>query len=141
MGFWFFNKNKTSREQSQKVSLSSILNKYFDGSNSKLHSDATQLLETTKYDISEDEMINLLVSSLVFRELKKDWNAKVSNYLKSKCDNKLSDIELKWLYVYCDVHYIKKDPQQEIFLRCEIVGRQMGAPSPLGNISSDYIFK
>lgn len=139
--FDFFKKKKEISEETRRDFLNKILSKYFEGSKSKLESDASELLEITKYNISKSEMTILLVRCLGFRELNAKWNTDIANTLKQDCLNKIPEAELKWLMVYCDLHYINKDPKKEALLIFELAGRQMGMPSPSGDISSNYNFK
>ena len=117
-----------------------LLTKYFEGSKAKLGADAADLLELTKYEITPGEMATLLIRCLGFRELKGDWNAKTANALRMDCSGKLPDVELKWILVYCDLHYVVKDSAKEALLLFELAGRQMGMPSPHGDISTNYKF-
>ncbi len=86
-------------------------------------------------------MSTLLIRCLGFRELKGDWNSKTANALRIDCSGKLPDVELKWILVYCDLHYVVKDSAKEALLLFELAGRQMGMPSPHGDISTNYKFK
>ena len=86
-------------------------------------------------------MATLLIRCLGFRELKGDWNAKTANALRMDCSGKLPDVELKWILVYCDLHYIHKNPAKEAILMFELAGRQIGMPSPHGNVSANYKFQ
>ena len=94
-----------------------------------------------KYEITTGEMAALLIRCLGFRELKGDWNTNTVNVLRMDCSGKLPDVELKWILVYTDLHYVVKDSAKEALLLFELAGRQMGMPSPHGDISANYKFK
>lgn len=140
MGLFGFFKKKEVSEETRQGFLNKLLTKYFEGSKAKLGADAADLLELTKYEITPGEMATLLIRCLGFRELKGDWNAKTANALRMDCSGKLPDVELKWILVYCDLHYVVKDSAKEALLLFELVGRQMGMPSPHGDISTNYKF-
>ncbi len=140
MGLFGFSKKKEVREETRQGFLNKLLTKYFEGSKAKLGADAADLLELTKYEITPEEMATLLIRCLGFRELKGDWNAKTANALRMDCSGKLPDVELKWILVYCDLHYVVKDSAKEALLLFELAGRQMGMPSPHGDISTNYKF-
>ena len=140
MGLFGFFKKKEVREETRQGFLNKLLTKYFEGSKAKLGADAADLLELTKYEITPGEMATLLIRCLGFRELKGDWNAKTANALRMDCSGKLPDVELKWILVYCDLHYVVKDSAKEALLLFELAGRQMGMPSPHGDISTNYKF-
>lgn len=140
MGLFGFFKKKEVREETRQGFLNKLLTKYFEGSKAKLGADAADLLELTKYEITPEEMATLLIRCLGFRELKGDWNAKTANALRMDCSGKLPDVELKWILVYCDLHYVVKDSAKEALLLFELAGRQMGMPSPHGDISTNYKF-
>lgn len=140
MGLFGFSKKKEVREETRQGFLNKLLTKYFEGSKAKLGADAADLLELTKYEITPGEMATLLIRCLGFRELKGDWNAKTANALRMDCSGKLPDVELKWILVYCDLHYVVKDSAKEALLLFELAGRQMGMPSPHGDISTNYKF-
>lgn len=140
MGLFGFSKKKEVREETRQGFLNKLLTKYFEGSKAKLGADAADLLELTKYEITPEEMATLLIRCLGFRELKGDWNAKTANALRMDCSGKLPDVELKWILVYCDLHYVVKDSVKEALLLFELAGRQMGMPSPHGDISTNYKF-
>ena len=140
MGLFGFSKKKDVREETRQGFLNKLLTKYFEGSKAKLGADAADLLELTKYEITPEEMATLLIRCLGFRELKGDWNAKTANALRMDCSGKLPDVELKWILVYCDLHYVVKDSAKEALLLFELAGRQMGMPSPHGDISTNYKF-
>ena len=140
MGLFGFSKKKEVREETRQGFLNKLLTKYFEGSKAKLGADAADLLELTKYEITPEEMATLLIRCLRFRELKGDWNAKTANALRMDCSGKLPDVELKWILVYCDLHYVVKDSAKEALLLFELAGRQMGMPSPHGDISTNYKF-
>ena len=141
MGLFDLFKKKTVSEETRNNFLNKLLTKYFEGSKAKLGADASELLELTKYEITPGEMATLLIRCLGFRELKGDWNAKTANALRMDCSGKLPDVELKWILVYCDLHYVVKDSAKEALLLFELAGRQMGMPSPHGDISTNYIFQ
>ena len=141
MGLFGFFKKKEVSEETRQGFLNKLLTKYFEGSKAKLGADAADLLELTKYEITPGEMATLLIRCLGFRELKGDWNAKTANALRMDCSGKLPDVELKWILVYCDLHYVVKDSAKEALLLFELAGRQMGMPSPHGDISANYKFK
>ena len=141
MGLFNFFKKKPVSEETRQGFLDKLLSKYFEGSKAKLGADAADLLELTKYEITPGEMATLLIRCLGFRELKGDWNAKTANALRMDCSGKLPDVELKWILVYCDLHYVVKDSAKEALLLFELAGRQMGMPSPHGDISTNYKFK
>ena len=138
MGLFGFFKKKEVSEETRQGFLNKLLTKYFEGSKAKLGADAADLLELTKYEITPEEMATLLIRCLGFRELKGDWNAKTANALRMDCSGKLPDVELKWILVYCDLHYVVKDSAKEALLLFELAGRQMGMPSPHGDISTNY---
>ena len=140
MGLFGFFKKKEVSEETRQGFLNKLLTKYFEGSKAKLGADAADLLELTKYEITPEEMATLLIRCLGFRELKGDWNAKRANALRMDCSGKLPDVELKWILVYCDLHYVVKDSAKEALLLFELAGRQMGMPSPHGDISTNYKF-
>ena len=140
MGLFGFFKKKEVSEEPRQGFLNKLLTKYFEGSKAKLGADAADLLELTKYEITPGEMATLLIRCLGFRELKGDWNAKTANALRMDCSGKLPDVELKWILVYCDLHYVVKDSAKEALLLFELAGRQMGMPSPHGDISTNYKF-
>lgn len=83
---------------------------------------------------------SILGKSLGFRELGGGWNEKTANTLRMDCSGKLPVVELKWILVYCDLHYVVKDSAKEVLLLFELAGRQMGMPSPHGDISTNYKF-
>ena len=140
MGLFGFFKKKEVSEETRQGFLNKLLTKYFEGSKAKLGADAADLLELTKYEITPEEMATLLIRCLGFRELKGDWNAKTANALRMDCSGKLPDVEFKWILVYCDLHYVVKDSAKEALLLFELAGRQMGMPSPHGDISTNYKF-
>lgn len=140
MGLFGFFKKKEVSEETRQGFLNKLLTKYFEGSKAKLGADAADLLELTKYEITPGEMATLLIRCLGFRELKGDWNAKTANALRMDCSGKLPDVELKWILVYCDLHYVVKDSAKEALLLFELAGRQMGMPSPHGDIFTNYKF-
>lgn len=140
MGLFDFFKKKEVNEETRQRFLDKLLLKYFNGSKTKLGSDAKELLKMTKYGITLEEMTALLVRCLGTRELGGGWNKDVADAMSRECSGKLPDVELKWLLVYCDLHYIHTNPTKEAILMFELAGRQMGMPSPYGNISHNYQF-
>lgn len=141
MGLFDFFKNKrTVSEKAANSFLENIVAKYFDGSRPKLLADAKELLELTKLNLTENEMIALLLRGLGTLELKGDWNADTATAMRNECSGKLTDVDLKWLLVYCDLHYVHKNQKQEALLMFELAGRQMGMSSPHGEISKNYVF-
>ena len=140
MGLFGFFKKKEVSEETRQGFLNKLLTKYFEGSKAKLGADAADLLELTKYEITPGEMATLLIRCLGFRELKGDRKEKTANALRMDCSGKLPDVELKWILVYCDLHYVVKDSAKEALLLFELAGRQMGMPSPHGDISTNYKF-
>ena len=141
MGLFDFFKNKrTVSEKAANSFLENIVAKYFNASTPKLLADAKELLELTKLNLTENEMIALLLRCLGTLELKGDWNADTATAMRNECSGKLTDTELKWLLVYCDLHYVHKSPGQEALLLFELAGRQMGMHSPHGEISKNYVF-
>ena len=141
MGLFDLFKKKEVGEETRQGFLVKLLSKYFEGSKAKLGADAAELLELTKYDITPGEMATLLIRCLGFRELNGDWNPNTANALRKDCSGKLPDVELKWILVYTDLHYVVKDSAKEALLMFELAGRQMGMPSPHGDISANYKFK
>ena len=139
--FDLFKKKETVHKEKGQKFFFFFLMKYFNGSNAKLGADAKELLELTKYGISLDEMAALLIRSLGTRELGGGWNKDIANAMSRECSGKLPDVELKWLLVYCDLHYIHKNPAKEAILMFELAGRQIGMPSPHGNVSANYKFQ
>ena len=141
MGIFDIFKKKTVSEETRNIFLDKLLTKYFEGSKAKLTEDANELLELTKYDITPGEMATLLIRSLGFRELNGGWNSQTANTMRQDCSGKLPDVELKWILVYCDLHYVHKDSAKEALLLFELGGRQIGMPSPHGDISTNYKFQ
>ena len=141
MGIFDIFKKKTVSEETRNNFLERLLTKYFKGSKTKLTEDANELLELTKYDITPGEMATLLIRCLGFRELNGGWNEQTANVLRQDCSGKLPDIDLKWILVYCDLHYVIKDSAKEALLLFELGGRQIGMPSPHGDISTNYKFQ
>ena len=141
MGIFDIFKKKTVSEDTRNNFLDKLLTKYFEGSKAKLAKDANELLELTKYDITPGEMATLLIRSLGFRELNGGWNSQTANTMRQDCSGKLPDVELKWILVYCDLHYVHKDSAKEALLLFELGGRQIGMPSPHGDISTNYKFQ
>lgn len=140
MGIFNIFKKKPTSEETKKNFVRNIYDKYFNGSIDKLREDASELLGVTKYNLTQEEMSGMIIRCLGFGELKRGWDDLTRNTLTKDCSGKLSDVELKWLMVYCDVHYIKKSSREEMMLIAEVGGRQIGMPSPLGNISATYHF-
>lgn len=138
--FNFFKKKRGVSEETRQKFLDSILEKYFASSKVVLQKDVSDLLELTKYSVTDNELAILLIRCLGFRELKGGWNKQTAEALRNDCSGKLPDEELKWLLVYCDVHYIQKDSKKEMLLIAELGGRQIGMPSPLGQLSANYKF-
>lgn len=136
MGFFDLFKKK-----SQTVTSESLVSKYFDGSKDNVFSDAEKLIETTKFDVTQSEMVTMLIRCLCYRELNVGWSTKVLESLQKDSLGKLPEVELKWLFCYCDAHYVNKGSGNELYLIMEQAGRQIGMPSPLGDISSNYKFK
>ena len=140
--FNFFKKKPQNSDEARLNFLNSIISKYFEGSKQKWLDEASHLLEITKFDITTEEMATLILRCLGFRQLKGgDWNETTARALRNDCSGKLPDVELRWLLVYCDVHYINKDPELEALVLFEQAGRQIGMPSPTGDISPTYKFK
>lgn len=138
--FNFFKKKRGVSEETRQKFLDSILEKYFASSKVVLQKDVSDLLELTKYSVTDNELAILLIRCLGFRELKGGLNKQTAEALRNDCSGKLPDEELKWLLVYCDVHYIQKDSKKEMLLIAELGGRQIGMPSPLGQLSANYKF-
>ena len=136
MGFFDFFKRKTPT-----ITTESLLAKYFDSSKSKVFSDAKHLIEITKFDVTQNEMVTILIRCLCYREMNVGWSTKVLDVLRKDCVGKLPEVELKWLLCYCDAHYVNKDSNKELCLIMEQAGRHISMPSPLGNISLNYKFK
>ena len=141
MGIFDIFKKKTVSEETRNIFLDKLLTKYFEGSKAKLAEDANELLELTKYNITQGEMATLLIRCLGFRELNGEWNVQTANTMRQDCSGKLPDVELKWILVYCDLHYVYKDSAKEALLMFELAGRQIGMPSPHGDVSTNYIFQ
>ena len=116
MGIFDIFKKKTVSEETRNNFLERLLTKYFKGSKTKLTEDANELLELTKYDITPGEMATLLIRCLGFRKLNGGWNEQTANVLRQDCSGKLPDIDLKWILVYCDLHYMHKDSAKEALL-------------------------
>ena len=121
--FDFFKRKKTVREETVSSFLDKLLAKYFEGSKSKLLAEAKETLELTKFNLSLDDMVALLLRGLGCLELKGGWNAGTANAMRLDCSGKLSDVDLKWLLVYCDLHYVHKNPAKEALLMFELAGR------------------
>ena len=107
----------------------------------ELLADAKELLELTKFNLSVNDMTALLLRGLGTLELKGGWNADTANAMRKECVGKLTDIDLKWLLEYCDLHYVHKNSAQEALLMFELAGRQMGMPSSYGKVSKNYVFR
>lgn len=141
MGIFNVFKKKTVNEEKRQNFLDKLLTKYFEGSKAKLAEDANELLKLTKYDITPGEMATLLIRCLGFRELNGGWDIQSANTMRQDCSGKLPDVELKWILVYCDLHYVHKDSAKDALLMFELAGRQIGMPSPHGDVSTNYIFQ
>lgn len=141
MGLFNLFKKKPVSEEAKQNFINGIYDKYFDGSDDKLLEDASELLKVTKFNLTLEEMSGMLIRCLGFRELKGGWCDKTRDTLRRDCSEKLPDVELRWLLVYCDVHYIKHNSRMELEILMEQAGRQMGMPSPLGDISASYKFE
>lgn len=128
--FNFFRKKKIVTEENRNAFLDKILVKFFNGSKSKLLADAKELLQLTKYDITIEDMIALLLRALGSLELNGKWGENTAKAMRMDCFGKLPDIELKWIYDYCDLHYVHKNPTKEALLLFELAGRQIGMPAP-----------
>ena len=139
--FDLFKKKEAVKEEPRNAFLDKILAKYFNGSKPKLLADAKELLELTKFNLTAEDMIALLLRGLGCLELKGGWNHGTANAMRMDCSGKLSDVDLKWVLVYCDLHYVHKDSAKEALLMFELAGRQMGMPSPYGNVSTNYKFQ
>jgi len=135
----FKKKEKVSQETAYNF-LDNLIKKYFDGSKAKLFSDAEELIELTKFQLTTNEMMSLLLRGLGCFELKGSWNKDTATAMRKDCSGKLKDVDLKWILVYCDLHYVHKDSTKEALLLFELAGRQIGMPSPHGDISSNYRF-
>lgn len=138
--FDLFKKKKRVSEETVNAFLDKLLVKYFNGAKPKLFADAKELLELTKFNLTAEEMIALLLRGLGCLELKGGWNPSTANAMRMDCSGKLPDVDLKWILVYCDLHYVHKDSAKEALLMFELAGRQMGMPSPYGDVSKNYIF-
>ena len=138
--FDLFKKKKRVSEETVNAFLDKLLVKYFNGAKPKLLADAKELLELTKFNLTAEEMIALLLRGLGCLELKGGWNTSTANAMRMDCSGKLADVELKWILVYCDLHYVHKDSAKEALLMFELAGRQMGMPSPYGDVSKNYKF-
>lgn len=128
--FDFFKKKETVKEESCNAFLDTILAKYFNGSKPKLLADAKELLELTKFNLTAEDMIALLLRALGCLELNGNWNDSTARAMRMDCNGKLPNVELKWLYDYCDLHYIHKNAAKEFLLLNEMAGRQIGMPAP-----------
>lgn len=130
---------RKSNDERQKEFVEKIINKYI-GSRANLFKDAQELLLTTKFGLTEQEMSALILRGLIIRDFKDKWDKKNAELMKKTCFGKLSEDELRWILVYCDLHYINKNPETEALLLMELGGKQIGMPSPLGSISQEYIY-
>ena len=139
--FDLFKKKESVKKETRNAFLDKILAKYFNGSKQKLLADAKELVELTKFNVTAEDMIALLLRGLGCLELKGGWNPGTANAMRMDCSGKLSDVDLKWVLVYCDLHYVHKDSAKEALLMFELAGRQMGMPSPYGNVSTNYKFQ
>ncbi len=139
--FDIFKKKESVKKETYNNFLDKILSKYFEGSKPKLLADAKDLLELTKFNLTAEDMIALLLRGLGCLELKGGWNPDTANAMRMDCSGKLSDVDLKWVLVYCDLHYVHKDSAKEALLMFELAGRQMGMPSPYGNVSRNHKFQ
>lgn len=142
MGIFSFFKRKEDVYEEQKNFIQGILDKYFEGSVERVYKDASELLEMTKYDkydLTIKELSILILRCIEFREKKQGWCERTKTVLRRNSSNKLPDVELRWLLVYCDVHYIK-DGRGEAMIIMELAGRKIGMPSPLGEVSASYKF-
>ena len=142
MGFFdIFHKRKPASPEAQRRFLDKLLNKYFEGSRSKLQEEVFDLLEITKFNVSADQMLALVLRCVGSLELGSGWNQRVLDCLRVDSDGQISDVDLKWLMVYCDLNYIKSgNPELKALLLFELGGRQIGLPSPTGNVSDKYKF-
>ena len=129
MGLFDLFKSKSSGEGTQQELIEKIIRRYFNGSREQLKADVNDLLEVTKYDISFEQMSALLICSLGYHGVNANWSEKILNQMKQLCSRKLPDVELKWLFDYCDLHYIHKNPGKEFILLSEMAGRQTGRPA------------
>ena len=93
--FDLFKKKKGVNEETGQKFYDRILIKYFNGSRSKLGTDAKELLELTKYGITLEEMAALLVRCLGTRELGGGWNKDVAYAMSRECSGKLPDIPFR----------------------------------------------
>lgn len=130
--FNFFKKKRT-------INVTEVRNKFFHNKET-LWDDANKLREITKFDVSIDTLAGLMIRCACYLEFKTGWTNQVLYVLRNDCEGKISDIDLKWLMVYMNLHYLHKDNMKELALLMEIGGRQIGMPSPTGNISTDYKF-
>ena len=60
---------------------------------------------------------------------------------RDEINNKVRLAERKWILVYCDLHYVHKNSAKDALLMLELAGRQMGMPSPHGDISRNYKYQ
>lgn len=136
--FDFFRKKKSVEERAADFTKKLIVR--YIGSHEKLESDTNELLKMAKFNVSEGLLSMMTLRCLGFLSLKSGWNEAVLTTLRNDCAGRISDVDLKWLMVYVDVHYIHKNPTIEAALLFELGGRQMGMPSPSGDISKKYTF-
>ena len=113
MGLFDIFKGKTSSGDPQQELIGKIIRRYFNGSKEKLQAEVKDLLEITKYEISFEQMSALLLCSLGYHGLNAKWNEKIHDQLKLLCRGKLPEVELKWLFDSCDLHYINPNPSKE----------------------------
>lgn len=74
--FDLFRRKKPISDESRKKFLYSLIDKYF-GSRDKLISDAEQLIEITKYNITVETMATLLLRCVGFREMNAGWEKRL----------------------------------------------------------------
>lgn len=130
MGLFDIFKGKTSSGDPQQELIDKIIRRYFNGSKEKLQAEVKDLLEITKFDISFEQLSALLLCSLGYHGVNAKWSEKIHNQLKLLCRGKVPEVELKWLFDYCDLHYIHPNPSKEFLLLSEMAGRQIGMPAP-----------
>ena len=75
-------------------------------------------------------MSALLLCSFGYHGTNSSWNQSILNHFRQLCGEKLPDVELKFIYDYCDLHYINKNPAKEWLLLSELGGRQIGMSAP-----------
>jgi len=120
--------------------INNLVDKYFGG-RTALNNDARELLKETKFDVSEEILAFLMAKCLGYISLNTGWTSTIANSLKRDSQGNISQEDLKWLMVYVDLHYVHKNPTKEAMLLFELSGRNMGMPSPSGNISTNYKFE